>query len=195
MLDFTAIDFETANYHRTSACSIGLAKVRDGKIVQTEHFLIYPHPDFFVPRFIDIHGIAYADVRNAPTFAELWPELLPFFENETIAAHNAQFDMGVLLACLEYYGLERPDLDVLCSLRLSRAAYPGLPSHALNNVCQYLDLPLNHHRADSDAEGCAGIILDVAKKHDLSSLEDVQQKLYVRPGRIRNGKYSSSASW
>ena len=32
-LDFTAIDFETANGSNASACSVGLVKVRDGEIV------------------------------------------------------------------------------------------------------------------------------------------------------------------
>jgi DNA polymerase III epsilon subunit-like protein len=32
-LDFTAIDFETANSYRGSPCSVGVVKVRDGQIV------------------------------------------------------------------------------------------------------------------------------------------------------------------
>ena len=32
-LDFTAIDFETANSYRGSPCSVGMVKVRDGRIV------------------------------------------------------------------------------------------------------------------------------------------------------------------
>lgn len=32
-LSFTAIDFETANPSRASACAVGMAKVRDGQIV------------------------------------------------------------------------------------------------------------------------------------------------------------------
>ncbi|HBU41902.1 MAG TPA: DNA polymerase III subunit epsilon, partial [Microbacterium sp.] len=34
-LDFTAIDFETANSSNASACAVGLARVRDGEIVET----------------------------------------------------------------------------------------------------------------------------------------------------------------
>jgi DNA polymerase-3 subunit epsilon len=39
-LDFTAIDFETANSYRGSPCSVGLVKVRDGQIVDESFTLI-----------------------------------------------------------------------------------------------------------------------------------------------------------
>jgi DNA polymerase III epsilon subunit-like protein len=41
-LDFTAIDFETANSYRGSPCSVGLVKVRDGQIVDESFTLIHP---------------------------------------------------------------------------------------------------------------------------------------------------------
>jgi DNA polymerase-3 subunit epsilon len=41
-LDFTAIDFETANPYRGSPCPVGLVKVRDGQIVDQAGTLIRP---------------------------------------------------------------------------------------------------------------------------------------------------------
>ena len=40
MKDFAAIDFETANQHRTSVCSVGIVIVRDGEIVDSYYSLI-----------------------------------------------------------------------------------------------------------------------------------------------------------
>ena len=42
MRDFAAIDFETANYDRSSVCSVGVVIVRDGKIVDKLYSLIQP---------------------------------------------------------------------------------------------------------------------------------------------------------
>ena len=45
MLDFAAIDFETANEQATSVCSVGVVVVRGGEIVDTYYSLIHPEPD------------------------------------------------------------------------------------------------------------------------------------------------------
>lgn len=194
-LNFSAIDFETANARDTSACSIGIAVVEDGVIRETQHYLIKPYPNYFHPVNVRIHGIQYSDVQGAPTFGELWPTIRPFLEGRVIAAHYAPFDMGILLGGLDFYDVPRPDLDVLCSCRMSRMAFPELRSHKLDIVCGYLNIPLSHHRADSDAEGCAQIIIEIAKRIRLRSLMDVRKKLRLEPGSVRDGVYVPLKKW
>ena len=77
MLDFTAIDFETANHSAASACSVGLAKVRNGKIVDRAGWLIRPPEghDSFTEWNTRIHGIVATDVVDAPRWIEQLPEL------------------------------------------------------------------------------------------------------------------------
>lgn len=41
-MKFIAIDFETANVSKTSACSLGITFVENGKVVETKHFYIRP---------------------------------------------------------------------------------------------------------------------------------------------------------
>jgi len=48
-LNFTAIDFETANYSITSACQIGIVVVEKSEIIKTYSSYIKPSPNFFVP--------------------------------------------------------------------------------------------------------------------------------------------------
>ena len=66
-LDFTAIDFETANSSAASACSVGLIKVRDGKVVDRAGWLIQPPlgHDHFQEWNVRIHGIQPQDVVGA----------------------------------------------------------------------------------------------------------------------------------
>ena len=70
--DFVAIDFETANSDRDSACQIGITTVLNGKIKDVKCWFINPetHFDFFNTL---IHGITEDKVKNALTFKELWP--------------------------------------------------------------------------------------------------------------------------
>ena len=73
MSTFVAIDFETATTRRDSACAVGLAAGCDGRIVVSRTYLIRPPSAQFT--FTDLHGLGWKDVRDAPTFAELWPTL------------------------------------------------------------------------------------------------------------------------
>jgi DNA polymerase III subunit epsilon len=157
MSNFVAIDFETANRSRESACSIGIVRVENGLIVQKEHYLIRPHqPEF---EFTYIHGIRWKDVAKEPTFGERWPEIEAVLKGtEFIAAHNASFDRGVLNACCDIYGIHRPTQDFLCTVQLARKTWKLHPTK-LPNVCEYLGLELNHHHALSDAEACAQIVI------------------------------------
>ena len=66
MTTFVALDFETANHYRDSACAIGLVRVEENRIVQKTHFLIRPPTSFF--QFTDIHGISWRDVATKPDF-------------------------------------------------------------------------------------------------------------------------------
>ncbi len=159
MSKFTAIDFETADNGRDSACAVGLVRVEDEKIVRSEYRLIRPpRPDML---FTYIHGITWEEVANEPSFAEVWPELADLFEGiEFITAHNAPFDKGVLNACCAAARLEPPPLPFICTVKLSKKEL-GINPAKLSHVCHHLSIPLNHHNALSDAEACARIMITV----------------------------------
>jgi DNA polymerase III subunit epsilon len=157
MTAFVALDFETADYGADSACAIALVTVMETQIVSTAHFLIRPPRRRF--HFTYLHGIAWEQVAYAPTFGELWPTLVDYLTGvDFIAAHNAGFDRGVLLACCQAHHITPPPLDFLCTVRLARSTW-RLPSNSLDKVCAYLNIPLRHHQADSDAAACARIVL------------------------------------
>lgn len=160
-VNFVAIDFETADYGRDSACAVALVRVESGAIVATEHRLIRPPRRRFV--FTYLHGIAWEDVEGAPEFADVWPGLAPMLEGaEFLAAHNAPFDRGVLHACCESAGLRPPKVPFRCTVDLARRKW-GIYPTKLDHVCRRLDIPLRHHDAASDAEACARIVLAAAR--------------------------------
>ena len=73
-MNFTAIDFETANSKRSSACAIGIMVVENGRIIKEITKLIKPTPDY---HNIRVHGITEDMVENEPDFGELWNEIIP----------------------------------------------------------------------------------------------------------------------
>jgi DNA polymerase-3 subunit epsilon len=78
--NFIALDFETANNDRSSACAIGLVKVENGKIVAKESRLINPHTNF-LHFCVAVHGLTEVDVEDAPSFDEVWQELSPLLKD------------------------------------------------------------------------------------------------------------------
>ena len=181
-MDFIAMDFETANCHPTSACSLGIAVVQNGIVSERHSWLIRPEPFYFDPFTTAIHGIHAGDVADAPTFGQLWPEISSYFEGAIVAAHHAAFDIGVLQSTLAFYGIAPPPIRILCTLLLSRRAFPKAASHRLNAISEALHIPLDHHKAESDAVACAQILCILMHQNGLATLEDLKGKFGLLPG-------------
>jgi DNA polymerase III subunit epsilon len=159
---FVAIDFETADYGRDSACAVALVRVEDDAVVRREVRLIRPPRRSFV--FTYIHGIRWDDVAQQPTFGDVWRELLPLLEGARfLAAHNASFDKGVLHACCGAAALETPSTPFECTVKWARRTWQLRPAN-LPAVCQHLGIALRHHDPASDAEACARIVI-AARAH------------------------------
>ncbi len=159
-MNFVAMDFETANAKRASACSIALAIVRDDQVINEFYSLINPETDFSWQN-INVHGIHQTDVVDAPTFPEVWDHISPLFTaNKLVVAHNASFDNSVLKRTLERYALAPTHYLTLDTLRTSKRFYPTMINHKLNTVCEQLNIELeHHHNALDDSVACANILL------------------------------------
>lgn len=157
---FVAIDFETADPKRDSACAIGLVRVEECEIVRRETRLICP------PRGVDgmnyrIHGLSMAVLKRHPRFPDVWAELQPVLAGITrFVAHNAAFDKSVLKACCVAAGIEQPDIPWTCTYKLAEKRWPDIGGHKLTDVCRLMKVPIGkHHEAGADAEMCARCLL------------------------------------
>lgn len=151
-----AIDFETSGREAHYACAVGLVRIECGTVAARFESLLRP-PSSRV-WFTHIHGLRWCDLKDQPTFAEVWPAAVKLLEGARfLLAHNAQFDRRVLHACCRAAGLEPPSQPFLCTLKGVRLARLELPSRSLGCVCAHFGIPLRHHNALSDAEGCARI--------------------------------------
>ncbi|MDR2490574.1 MAG: 3'-5' exonuclease [Spirochaetaceae bacterium] len=173
-MNFVSIDFETAKYSRESACSVGLVKYIDGKKTDCLYSLIRPPFLYIRPDFTEIHGLTVDDVKDAPVFADVWQcAVKPFIKGFPLVAHNAQFDMGVLRAALEWYGIKVPRQPYFCTLKLSRRVWPELKSHALTALAKTFGIIYNAHNALDDAETCGKLVQMAAGKYRCTSLAEL----------------------
>ena len=182
-LDFVAVDFETANRSHSSACAVGAVRVRDGRVVDEFHSLIRPAEghDEFESGNIRVHGITVEDVALAPQWPDLYPTLQKFIGGDAVVGHNAAFDTSVLLNTCGAFDIDWPSLDVVCTLRLARAAL-HLPSYSLPWVAAHLNVPpFDHHNPLADARASAFVLIALAVAASANSVEELTNALAVPP--------------
>jgi DNA polymerase-3 subunit epsilon len=128
------VDLETTGTTPTGdrVTEVGIVRVQDGQLVEEWSSLV--NPECAIPEEIQaLTGITNAMVRDAPTFAQLAPEVHERLRDHLFVAHNARFDYGFLKN--EFRRLELPfTADVLCTVRLSRKLYPEAVGHGLDAV-------------------------------------------------------------
>lgn len=181
-IDFVALDFETANRSPASACAVGLVRVRDGRVTDRDEWCIRPPAghDEFAPFNVQLHGISAERVARAPDWRASLRRILDFTGDDVLVAHNAPFDLGVLVAATRASGLPVPALRYFCSLRLARRSY-RLPSYALPSAARAAGHELRrHHDALADAEACAAIVIDVARTAGITTMPELSAGTGVR---------------
>jgi DNA polymerase-3 subunit epsilon len=185
-LDFTAIDFETANPNRASACSVGLVKVRDGRLVHAAATLIRPPAKYseFSGYNTKVHGISAAMVAAAPSWRPVADWIGRYAGDDLLVAHNAAFDMSVLRQACAAESMPAPGNDYLCTLALARQA-SRLPSYKLPDVAAEFGITLTaHHDASADARCAAQVAVAMARRHGHDKLEQLAQSLGVPVRRL-----------
>ena len=171
-MDFIAIDFEIANNNMNSACSMGMIFVKDNQIIEEKYYLIHPPTMEFDKDMILVHGIKPIDVLSAPSFNGIWEQIKHHFSQTIIVAHNAQFDMSVLYACLKEYSLEIPEFNYLCSIPISTKATRGVKvGNSLKERCLHFDIEFeDHHNALADARACAQLVIKSVESKKANSI-------------------------
>jgi DNA polymerase-3 subunit epsilon len=175
-MDFTAIDFETANEDLASVCQVGMVQFKGGEIVRSYSSLVNPEDDFSYFN-IQVHGITEDNVAHAPTFPEVYSVMMDFLFDATVVSHTA-FDRIVLDKSIERYKLPVISCEWLDSACVARRAWSkyARSGYGLANVAKDLDITFNHHNAEEDARA-AGLILVRASKEMGIDLEAWKKRL------------------
>lgn len=182
-MDFIAFDFETGNYSKDSAISIGLVKYTGGKVSDSFYSLIRPPRLYIRPDFTEIHGLTVSDVKDAPTFEEIWDRILDFIGDSPLVAHNASFDAGVLRSVLCHYGIPLPEsIDFFDSLQIARRVWKEFPCHRLTFLGEQFGIVYEAHNALADSETCGKVILEAAKKLGLNAEKCSVKQLLEKSG-------------
>lgn len=165
-MQFVALDFETANAYSDSACALGLCRMdEDGRTLDSWYSLICPKIAYFDPYCTSVHHLQSADLKAAPRFDVLWPDIRKFLGNDFIVAHNAAFDMKVLKDTLSAYALDVPPLLYICSLTLARHVWKGRKHYSLQALASGMEIEYQAHNAAEDAYVAARLFVRLCGEH------------------------------
>mgnify|MGYP002522658256 FL=1 len=181
-----ALDFETANSDPGSVCAVGLAWFDGTRITGSWESLIRPHRSCrrFSRFNIAVHGITPEMTAHAPEWDEVWPELAPHFAGSMVIAHNAAFDVPVLLRTLELYGFTPPEFDFFCTCKSARRVWPELKNHKLNTISDFLGWKFRHHDAREDAAAAANALGAMLRATGSTDVPELADRLGIAPGRV-----------
>ena len=109
-----------------------------------KHFHALVHPDRDIPEDATrIHGITLTHLTDKPRFAEIVDDLLVFFGDGPLIAHNAPFDFGFLNAEFGRIGLPALAASrMIDTLVLAKTRFPGMPN-SLDALCRRFTIDLS----------------------------------------------------
>ncbi|MFC0266257.1 exonuclease domain-containing protein [Alloscardovia macacae] len=190
MHSFVALDFETANGHRESACSLGMVRFSaEGEQLGEYYSLIQPPREYgdFWAQNVRIHGIHVEDVAHSPLWTDIIEDVREFVADDPIVAHNMPFDGSVINHLTSYFGLAEWANPRHCTLKLARNLLSGqLDSFGLEPVYDhyYADEEFDHHNALADAVVCGKVYAKFLDEFGADAVEDI----------MANGSRSASAT-
>ncbi|OGU56726.1 MAG: hypothetical protein A2V66_04655 [Ignavibacteria bacterium RBG_13_36_8] len=177
--EYCVFDFETTGTSPrfSRVIEIGIVKIKNLKIVDTYQRFI--HPGMQIPKFItDLTGITNADIENAPFFDEIIDEIIDFFGESILVAHNIRFDHSFLKSEFRAAGYDVIENPAVCTLNLARKLYPDLRSKSLSSLTKHFKIRhRNVHRGLGDATVTAKLLLKMLKalkeEHDIETVSDL----------------------
>lgn len=162
--EYVVFDLETTGLspEKDAIVEIGALKIRDGIVLESERFESLVRPQradgsaMPIPwQAQRVHGISDRMVAQAPLLSAVLPGFLDFVGGAAVVAHNISFDGGFMRVAARRHGLTWTPARELCTVQLSRRAFPRERAHNLGVLAQRLNLefaPGGRHRSFGDVQ-------------------------------------------
>ncbi len=150
---YAIVDIETTGGYAANNAITEVAIVLHNGNREIKRYETLINPLIPIPIYVQsLTGINNEMVASAPHFEEVAADIFDLLKDAIFVAHNVNFDYSFLKHQLKACGYELNDKK-LCTVRLSRKVFPGLPSYSLGNLCRSLSIEIsNRHRAGGDAD-------------------------------------------
>jgi DNA polymerase-3 subunit epsilon len=147
------IDVQITGLHPDKDCiwEVAVLQVDGGSVVARHVWLL--NPACGLPASVSrVSGVLSAELVGEPRFADMASELARCLEGRVVVGHNLRVAHAFLRRGFALAGL-RVRYRQLCTVQLARAAWPDLPCHSLDALCERQAISrFFQHRALPDAE-------------------------------------------
>ena len=156
---FAFLDLETTGlspWFGDRICEVGIVLTVGKRIKATYQQLVNPERPLS-PAAASTNGLSDVDLQDAPTFAEIAPDVEARLRGAVIVCHNARFDLQFLDSEFRRLGAEIQAPNLIDTLLVSREHF-DLPSYTLASVAEYFNVQNPEaHRALADALTMKGV--------------------------------------
>lgn len=193
-LNFTTLDFETANANLSSICQVGIVEFRSGVVIDDFTSLIDPE-DYFSGINIEIHGINSEDVLGAPNFEKIYPELVSRLAGKIVVSHTP-FDRSALCQSIARHRLPGIECRWLDSARVVRRTWLAYAKrgYGLNSIASKCDIEFQQHHALEDARAAGLVLLRAIAESGISLEGWVKRSLLPIGGKVGRLSYQGNPS-
>lgn len=156
---YAIVDIETTGSYPAASGILEIAIVLHNGTEQECFYQTLINPKETIPSFIvQLTGINNAMVATAPVFADVAEHIYNLLQHRIFVAHNVNFDYSFIKHYLQEQGYYWQPKK-LCTLRLSRKVFPGLPKYGLGALTKNFDIENEaRHRAGGDAKATAKLL-------------------------------------
>lgn len=166
------MDLETTglNPERDAIIEIGLVTFTDHRVLDTFSTLVNPNRN--LPFFItQLTGIRDNDLRDAPNWHDVRPDVERFIGNSIIIGHNVEFDLSFLAR-----GGLRLKNRVYDTFSLANILLPHATRYGLQNLVREFGISVDAgHRAGPDADASRQLFLTLCERAEQLPLPVIQE--------------------
>ena len=188
---FAFIDIETTGGYSTKNCITEIAIILfDGQQVE-DKFQTLINPEAPIQPYVQsMTGITNKMVASAPKFEEVAENIYNLLKDRVFVAHNVNFDYSFVSQHLKTAGYSI-DLPKICTVKLSRKIFPGLPKYGLGSLSIHFNIENKaRHRAIGDAEAMMDLFMILQQNDTNNEIEKLTKKRkihqYLPPNLIQN---------
>ena len=152
---YAVIDFETTSRNGERRPTEIAIAVLDAELEVLEEYqsLINPTRTPY-QESLGYSRLTLKELKAAPSFEELWPEIARLLSGKLIVMHNREFDLGALANAFEDMGLDVSLPTAVCTLEASRQVFAhrqGKDAHSLGGLLEELGFDTSDaHQAMDD---------------------------------------------